>query len=115
MVKSVTSLARNGLRDWLIQHISAAVVGAYVIFLAAYILFHGDLTFAVWHALFAHPAMKVWTVVVMLGVILHAYIGMWTISTDYLKATAIRLLFQFVVLIALLSFLIWGIMIVWSV
>lgn len=113
MVKNVTSLSRSGLRDWLTQRFSAIIIGAYIIFLAAFILLHPHLTFTMWQHLFSYTLMRIITIIVLLAIMLHAYIGMWTISTDYLKNTVVRLLFQIVVFIALVAFLIWGLMILW--
>lgn len=115
MVKNVTSLTRSGLRDWLLQRVSAIILGAYVIFLAAFILFHPQMDYFTWSNLFKNPIMRISTVIVLVAVLIHAYIGMWTISTDYLtKCTAVRLLFQAVVFLALIAFLIWGIIILWG-
>ena len=115
MVKSVTSLTRSGLRDWLIQRLSAVMIGAYVIFLVGFIVLHPHLSFTTWSHLFKHILMRVITLIILIAIMLHAYIGMWTISTDYLKNTGVRLLFQMVVFVALLAFLIWGMMILWGI
>ena len=40
---------------------------------------------------------------------------MWTIATDYIKPTAIRLAFEIMVIIALLACVIWGIAILWGI
>lgn len=115
MVKSVTSLTRSGLRDWLFQRVSAVLIGVYVIFLAGLILFHPHMNYAVWQLLFQHSFMRIATLVVLVAIMIHAYVGMWTISTDYLtNCTAVRLLFQVVVFVALLAFLVWGVMILWG-
>lgn len=114
MVKNVTSLTRSGLRDWLFQRISAIIVGAYVIFLFGFVLFSSSLTFTVWHDLFSHTIMRIITLIVLISVMVHAYVGMWTISTDYLKNTGVRLLFQVAVFIALIAFFIWSIIILWG-
>jgi len=115
MVKNATSLTRSGLRDWLIQRISAIIVGAYVIFLAGFFLLHPQMSYITWSHLFNHTLMRIITLIVLIAIMLHAYVGMWTISTDYLKNTGVRLLFQVVVFVALIAFLIWGIMILWGV
>lgn len=114
MVKNVTSLTRSGLRDWLFQRISAIIVGAYVIFLFGFVLLTPTMTYAVWHDLFSQTIMRIVTLVVLLSVMVHAYVGMWTISTDYLKNTGVRLLFQIAVFIALIAFFIWGVIILWG-
>lgn len=114
MVKNVTSLTGSGLRDWLFQRLSAIIVAAYVIFLFGYVLFSPSLTFAVWHELFSHTIMRIITLVVLMAVMVHAYVGMWTISTDYLKNTGVRLLFPAAISIALIAFFIWGVIILWG-
>lgn len=115
MVKSITSLTRDGLRDWLLQRISAIIIGAYVIFIIGFILLHRHLDFNTWQHLFGHILMRVITLMVLLAITIHAYVGMWTISTDYLKNTGVRLLCQVVLYLLLVTFLVWGILILWRV
>ena len=121
MVKSVSTLGRNGLHDWLIQRVSAVVLLVWVLFIAGFLLSHPGLYYATWSGLFAHTSVKAFTLTAMLALCAHAWIGLWTVSTDYLtpmmlgaKATAIRLLFQLAVLAVLLAYLIWCIQILWS-
>jgi len=52
----------------------------------------------------------------------HAWVGMWTISTDYLTnmaigkwATGVRFLFQAVCGIAMFTFFVWGVQILWGI
>lgn len=109
MVKSATSLTRSGLRDWIVQRVSAVIIGLYVIFLTSFILFHPQLNFMVWQLLFCHPLMQIFSFLTLVAIVLHAYIGMWTIATDYLtRYTWMRMLFLVLVWLALLAFLAWG-------
>jgi len=114
MVGNVTSLTNNGLRDWLIQRVTALVLAAYTIFLCAFFILHPDLDFKTWHSLFDSIFMRTFSLLAMLSVLLHAWIGLWTISTDYLKCVYARLSFQIIIFLALLSFFIWGIEILWG-
>jgi len=115
MVGNITSLTNNGLRDWLIQRVSALVLAVYTIFLLTFIYMHPNLDFMTWQGLFANPIMRIASAIVMLSLISHAWIGLWTVSTDYLKSTVIRVSFQMVVVLLLLAAFIWGIDILWSV
>jgi len=115
MVKNATSLTRSGLRDWLIQRMSAIIIGAYIIFIVGFIVLHPQLDFIGWSHLFSHTLMRIITLIVLIAITLHAYIGMWTISTDYLKNTGVRLLFQVAVFVLLIAFLVWGVVILWGV
>lgn len=114
MVNNVTSLTGNGLKDWLIQRVTAIYFAVYTIFLISFLLSHPDLNFEQWHALFANHVFQVATAIGLLALSLHAWVGIWTVSTDYIHCTAIRLSVQMVVVLWLLSQFIWGLMIVWG-
>lgn len=122
MVSSVTGLGRSGLSDWLIQRVSAVVLLAYLLFIAAYIGTADTLTHAQWQGLFSETWMRVFSLGALLSLCAHAWIGMWTISTDYITnrmlgaaATRIRLLFQLACLLVLLCYFVWCVQILWSI
>jgi succinate dehydrogenase / fumarate reductase membrane anchor subunit len=118
MVKKLTnviSLTGNGLRDWLIQRVTSVVMAVYILFLLGFFLTHSSLQFSDWQALFALSAMKIFSVVFLLSLIWHAWIGIWTVITDYIKPFGLRLFVHVVVVLALFIYLIWGIHIFWSV
>lgn len=115
MVKSSTNLTRSGLRDYIFQRFSAVFIGAYILFLAAFILLHPHMDYVSWKNLFANDIMRIASLVVLLSMLVHTYIGMWGISTDYLtKSSTVRILFQVIVFVALIAFVIWGVMILWG-
>lgn len=114
MVGSVTSLTRSGLRDWLIQRITAVVLALYALFLLAFILCHQVLTYADWQALFANGFMRVFTFLALLSVVYHTWVGLWTVLTDYIKCSSLRLTLQVIVVIVLLGYLVWGVSSVWG-
>lgn len=114
MVTNITSLTGNGLKDWLIQRVSAVYLAAYSFFLLAFIIRHPQLPFAQWHDLFHMHSVKIASLIALLMISLHAWIGIWTVTTDYLKCTSLRLSIQILVALLLLSQFVWGIMIVWG-
>jgi succinate dehydrogenase / fumarate reductase membrane anchor subunit len=114
MVKSVTSLTRSGLRDWLIQRVSAVVLGVYIIFLSLYIFSHPQLDFIDWSGLFAHQWMRYFSMLALVSLIFHSWVGVWTIATDYLKDVSVRLIFLTLVVLALLVYLFWGLDIIFK-
>jgi succinate dehydrogenase / fumarate reductase membrane anchor subunit len=114
MVASVTSLGRNGLYDWLIQRVSAYILAAYTLFLLGYLVANPDLTYAQWSGLFSSTSMRIFSLLALLSIGAHAWVGLWTISTDYLKATGIRIVFQAVCGIAMFAYVVWGIQILWG-
>lgn len=114
MVKMATALGRSGLQDWLIQRVTAVILAAYTVFIFSCIILIGSDNYERWHALFSHPLTKIATLMALISLIAHAWIGIWTITTDYLKLLAIRLFFQILVLLTLLGYFIWGIRLVWE-
>lgn len=115
MVKTVLGVNHQGLRDWVIQRISAIFMAIYSIGLIFYLVFHPGLSFAEWHSLFSQQWVKVVTILFILSLILHAWIGIWTIFTDYVKPFVIRCILNFFVLLMLVACFFWGVLILWSV
>lgn len=114
MVTNVTSLTGNGLKDWLIQRVTAVYFAVYCVFLLGFLLLHPALDFEQWHALFLNPWFQLASSIALLTLSLHAWIGIWTVSTDYIKCTVLRLSLQMLVVLWLLCQFIWGLMIVWG-
>lgn len=115
MVKSVLGVNHQGLRDWVIQRVSAIFMAIYSVALIVYILCHPGLSFAEWHYLFSTQWMKVGTILFLLCLMGHAWIGIWTIFTDYVKPFVLRSVLNLLVLLMLVACFIWGILILWSV
>lgn len=120
MVTSVTSLSGNGVADWIIQRVSAYILAAFTVFMVGYLLIVSP-SYEEWQSLFDQAWMQVATLLALLATCAHAWVGMWTIGTDYIRehyfgsgADGIRLIYQVAVILALLCYLIWGIQILWG-
>ena len=114
MVRSVTSLGRSGLHDWMIQRVSAVLLAAYTVYLCVFIFSTAELSFTVWQALFSQTWFKIFSFLAIVSLCFHAWVGLWVISTDYLKPVSIRLIFQVLVIVLCIAFLLWGAQILWS-
>ena len=121
MVTNVSSFGRSGVFDWVVQRLTAAVLAAYTLYLAAFLVMNPDLDYQQWQALFSSFGMRFFSLVTLLSIVAHGWIGMWAISTDYLttrlmgpKATVLRILFQIGCILLTLLYLVWGIEILWG-
>lgn len=114
MVTSVTSLTGNGLKDWLIQRITAVYFAIYTLVIMSYIICHTTLQFESWQMFFEPLWFKIATVLALFALLLHAWIGIWTVTTDYLKCTSLRLAVQIVIALTLGCELFWCLTIVWG-
>ena len=119
MVTAVTSLSRSGLSDWLVQRVTAAILLAFFAFTAVKLA--GGVTYDEWTALFAQTWMKVFALLAALSLAAHAWIGMWSVFTDYLterllgaKGNVLRITMQLVTSLALVIYVIWAIQIIWA-
>jgi succinate dehydrogenase / fumarate reductase membrane anchor subunit len=120
MVRNVTSLSRSGLSDFVIQRVTAIVLLVYTLCVVGWLLSRPDADYAAFVAYFGHPAMQVFSTLAVLSIAAHAWIGMWTVATDYIREhyfgrhnTAIRITFQFACLAALFVYVLWGLAIIW--
>ena len=121
MVTQVIGLSRNGVSDWLIQRISAYILALYTVVLVGYLAFAGDIAYADWKALFDTTWMQVFTMLALLSLCAHAWIGMWTVGTDYMRelqmgqsADSIRLVYLVGCDLVLIVYLVWGVKILWG-
>lgn len=115
MVKSVLSVSHLGLREWIYQRVSAIIMAIYSIALIIYILFYPGLSFVEWHHLFSHDWMKIATIIFILSIMAHAWVGMWTIFTDYVPTYVLRCVLNLLVLLMLTACFMWAVLILWSV
>lgn len=122
MVINVTNFSRSGLYDWMAQRVSAVILAVYTLFLLGYLFFSSDLTYSEWQSLFSSTGMRVFSLLALVALSVHAWVGMWTISTDYLTpmalgklATVVRFLFQAACGIAMFAFFVWGVQILWGI
>lgn len=115
MVKSVLGVSHQGLRDWVIQRVTAIILALYSIGMFVFFCRHTDLAFYEWHNLFSALWMKVATLLFVLSLLFHAWIGMWTILTDYVKPFWLRFILHSLILLALISFFFAALLILWGV
>ena len=120
MVTSVTNPGRSGLSDWVIQRASAVILAVYTVGLAGWFLLC-PVDYAAWLALNQCLPMQIANTLALLALVAHAWIGVWTILTDYVTTralgaagTGLRLLLQAVALLWLFACLAWGAVIIWA-
>jgi succinate dehydrogenase / fumarate reductase membrane anchor subunit len=121
MVKSVTSLGRSGVADFVIQRLSAVILFAFFVYVGFVVLFTPELTYSAWSAAFAPTWVKVFSLLAVLSLAGHAWIGWWAVLSDYVtermmgaKATVLRLVLQLIGFIILVFYMVWSFQILWG-
>ena len=102
--KRVVVGAHYGLRDWLAQRVTAALM---VLFTC------GEFGYDKWAGIFSAQWMKALTFSVFIALAYHVWVGMRDVWMDYIKPVGIRLVLQVFTLVWLLSCLGWAIQVLW--
>ena len=119
MVIAVTSFGRSGVSDWLVQRVSAVILLAY--FTVIGFAIGGGVEYGEWKALFEQTWMRVFSLLAILSLAAHAWIGMWAVFTDYLTerlmgatGNALRITCQIGSSLLIFIYVVWSIQILWG-
>lgn len=112
---NATALGRNGIQDWLLLRATAILITLYALYILGFFIITDTLTYETWRAFFASSFTKVFTLLTLFATLIHGWIGMWQVLTDYVKHLATRLIGQLVIVVVLLAFAIYGTVVVWGV
>lgn len=112
--KRVVTGAHYGLRDWLAQRITAAVMAAFtLVVLLQVVTTSGPVGYEAWAGIFAAQWMKALTFVVFLALTYHVWVGMRDIWMDYVKPAGIRLVLHVFTMVWLVACLGWAVQVLW--
>jgi succinate dehydrogenase / fumarate reductase, membrane anchor subunit len=112
-VKRLVVGAHYGLRDWLAQRVTAAIMALYSVIVAAIVFKNSPLTYPVWKDLFAQGWMRVATLLFAASLAWHAWVGVRDILMDYIRPDGLRLTLQIFTLLLLAAYLGWAVQILW--
>lgn len=115
MVERAIAGAHYGLRDWLAQRVTAIVMALYTLLFLALVIGAPKLDFAAWRLLFAPPWLKLATLLFLLSLYFHAWVGVRNIVMDYIKSGSLRLALYVIVIAVLIVYAGWSVQILWSV
>jgi succinate dehydrogenase / fumarate reductase membrane anchor subunit len=113
--KRVVVGAHYGLRDWLAQRATAAIMAIYTVILLGWCFTAGDFSYDGWATIFSVQWMRLATFVTMLAVFYHAWVGVRDIWMDYVKPVGVRLTLQVLTIVWLLGCAGYAAQILWRV
>ena len=112
--KRIVVGAHYGLRDWLSQRITAALMALFTLIVVLQMLFaRGPIGYERWAGIFSAQWMKVLTFVVIVSLLCHAWVGMRDVWMDYVKSVAARLALQVFTIVWLVGCAGWAIQVLW--
>lgn len=113
MVKRIVTGAHYGLRDWLVQRLTAVVMLGFTV-VAGLRLAGAESGYEGWKAVFDPAWMRVALFLFLLSVLYHAWIGIRDIYMDYIQPVTIRLTLHTLTVLALVAYAGWVFELVWS-
>jgi succinate dehydrogenase / fumarate reductase membrane anchor subunit len=105
--------AHYGLRDWLAQRITAAIMAVYTLVMLVVFLRNPPSGYGAWKELFAQGWMRVATLLFVVSLAWHAWVGVRDILMDYVKPDGLRLALHVATLLVIAGYVGWAIQILW--
>ena len=105
--------AHYGFRDWLAQRVTGVLMALFTIVLLLQILVGAPMGYDKWAGIFAAQWMKVFTFVVIVSLLYHAWVGMRDIWMDYIKPVGLKLALQVFTIVWLVGCAGWAIQVLW--
>ncbi|WWP01196.1 MAG: succinate dehydrogenase, hydrophobic membrane anchor protein [Candidatus Dasytiphilus stammeri] len=116
MVKNTSALGFNkGIYDWLLLRAAAIVMTLYILYIIGFILTVDPFNYMTWRNFFTYYLTKCFTLITLVSMVIHSWIGIWQVLTDYVKCFKTRIMLQLVHFIILCGYISYGIIVVWSV
>jgi succinate dehydrogenase / fumarate reductase membrane anchor subunit len=106
--------AHYGLRDWLLQRLTAVAMAVYTAGFFACFMVEAPHSYGDWKSMFSTVFARLATMLFLASLLYHAWVGMRDILMDYLRATSLRLFAQVIVGFLLVFYLIWAASILWG-
>ena len=111
--KRVVVGAHYGLRDWLAQRITAVLMALFTVALLVQVLLPGAMGYERWSAIFGRQWMKLLTLVTIVALLYHVWVGMRDVLMDYIKPVGAKLVLQVGVIVWLVACAGWAIQVLW--
>jgi succinate dehydrogenase / fumarate reductase membrane anchor subunit len=112
--KRIVVGAHYGLRDWLAQRVTAALMALFTLLVLGQLIFsQGPIGYDQWAGIFSSQWMKALTFAVIIALLFHVWLGMRDIWMDYIKPVGLRLSLQVFTIVWLLACAGWGIQVLW--
>jgi succinate dehydrogenase / fumarate reductase, membrane anchor subunit len=112
--KRIVVGAHYGLRDWLAQRVTAALMALFTLVVLAQVIFSkGPIGYDKWAGIFSAQWMKALTFTIIVAMLYHVWVGLRDIWMDYIKPVGLRLSLQVFSIVWLVSCAGWAIQVLW--
>jgi succinate dehydrogenase / fumarate reductase membrane anchor subunit len=88
----VLSRPTHGLRDWLLQRLSALYLGVFLVYLMVHFYLQPQQSYPQWHDWLTAPVMSVASAAFILAILVHGWVGMRDVVLDYIHNLGLRII-----------------------
>ena len=112
--KRITVGAGYGMRDWLMQRITAVIMLAFTLVLIVTLFSSSAKGYAWWAGLMSDWCMQGMAMIAFVALAWHAWVGTRDIWMDYVKPTGIRLTLHVITIAWMLGSLLLAVRVLWK-
>lgn len=87
----ILSRQTHGLRDWLLQRVTAVYIGCFVVYLVVHFSLQPPQGYEQWHAWIGQPLIAIASAGFILAMLLHGWVGIRDVIFDYIHSISLRL------------------------
>jgi succinate dehydrogenase / fumarate reductase membrane anchor subunit len=115
------AIKRNGIQDFISLRGTGIILLAYTLCILCFFLTTEHVTYEAFKGLFSGLPMKIFTMLALCCVSVHARIGMWQVATDYItdnvmaNSARVRAVLAFVVNVLAFAYVATGLFVLWGV
>jgi succinate dehydrogenase / fumarate reductase, membrane anchor subunit len=111
--KRVVVGAHYGLRDWMAQRVTAVLMAIFTVALIVQVLLPGPMGYKKWAGIFSAQWMKLLTLVVIVALAYHVWVGIRDVLMDYVRPLGARLVLQVGTMVWLVACAGWSVQVLW--
>lgn len=105
--------AHYGLRDWIMQRVTAVIMAIYTLGLVMFLLAMPS-DYASWQSFFGQTWVQVLTQTTLIALLLHVWVGIRDLWMDYVKPVGVRLALHSFTAVWLVSCFAYSLKVVWG-
>ena len=87
----ILSRQTHGLRDWLLQRVTAVYIGCFVVYLVVHFMLQPPQSHEQWRDWIGQPLIAIASAGFILAMLLHGWVGIRDVIFDYIHSISLRL------------------------
>lgn len=115
MINNTSALGFKGITEWLLVRLTAIFLFFYILYISQFIFFNNNITYDIWINFFSTYTFKILTLIFLFSMVIHSWIGIWQIITDYINNIKLNYILQYLSILLLVIYMFIGITVIFEV